>query len=222
MGVDLLVIGNHNIKYECPDDIIDYLIAMSGNSILKSYAEAICGNYDDIVLPKRAEDYLLVPYHGKKYIDISDQFTKDGFISFHGLIDCGVEQMDVSPELLHLYPGFRWEYFILYQEIYAAIHEFSFKYLSRTGCDEFIYMPDSNDIAGLLLGTTNSSGSHFQNKKIVRTPETNALYTNVIYDKHHSFEDIKAQLLQCLGKPATTWKELVLGDNFQYLLERIQ
>lgn len=221
MGVDLLVIGNHNVKYENPDDIIDYLTDISGNSILKSYAEAISGNYDDIVLPKRAEDYRLVPYHGKEYIDISDQFAKEGFISFHGLIDCGVEQMDVSPELLHLYPGFRWEYFISSPEIYSAIHEFCVRFLSGTGCNEFIYMPDSIDIARFLLGATNSSGSHIRNKKIVRTPETNALYTNVIYDKHHSFEDIKVQLLQCLGKPATTWKELVLDNNFQYLIERI-
>jgi len=221
MGVDLLIIGNHNVKCENAVDIIDYLTDSSGNSILKSYAEAIRQNYEDTDLPKLEKDYCLVPCHGKKYIDITDQFAKEGFISFHGLSDCGIEQMDVSPELLHLYPGFRWGYFNSYPEIYSVIHKYLVMFLSKIGCDEIIYMPDSIDIAEFLLGTTNSTSHSFTIKKIVGTPATNALYKNIIYDKHHSFEDIKAQLHQCLGTPATTWNELVLYDNFQYLIERI-
>lgn len=216
MGVDLLVIGNHKVNFIDPEEIIEIVGAIPADSGLKNYGRQIQELYPERKLPTRDQDYQLVPYYGRDYESIPDLYQKEGCVYFKGYM---IEQLIISPELLHLYPGFRWDYYWSCYDLFRAIRGLARSVLSRLGCNEFIFMPDSLNISSYLLGDVDTSGQFFKTKRLPDTPLTNSLFQNVIYDLHHPFEDIKDKLAQYLGPPATSYRELVANNDFNYLID---
>lgn len=218
----MLIIGNHTLKFTNPDEIINFISEISSNSVLNLFNEMI--NIKSEGLSEKAQGIFILPYTDEKYLNSNDQFSKEGFVSFRGVISNEMMQIDIGPAYFRFFPRYTWAMFHLFENIHEEIHKFFLEFLSKIGCSEFIYFPDSSSIAEFVSGKTNTGTYEYTNKlQKYYPPKTDSPFKEICTNKHLSYIHIKERLHQFIGEPAWRWADLVFTEDYKYkyLLEKI-
>lgn len=214
MGIDAVSLGTHKTNFKNPIEIIEIITDISKKTNLKEYALSIKEYYsDDLVVPDRNEDLILKPFVKRSRTSIEEQFYNTGCISFHGLRNCGISQLDIYPDKFEFYPGFRWLLFAYNDIIHNAVINFTKSFFSQLGCKEIIFIPDGMDISSKSLGSVAELSG-----EIKFCYELDPLVEEILHKPYFNFFEFKYQLEERMGVPAKSLKEFRNG-GYRYFLK---
>jgi len=148
------IIGNHTLVYSTAGEIIDLITEISGDSILNYFFEEYYNRKKGV--STNPQGVFIMPYVEEKYLNSNDQFSKEGFVSFRGVIYNNTFQIDIGAEYYLFFPGLFWTLYHLTEDIHPEIHNFSVRFLSKMGSSEFIIFPDLTSIAEFVSGKINT------------------------------------------------------------------
>jgi hypothetical protein len=220
MDENMIMIGNHTLACSTADEIINLITDISGDSILKYF-------YEDCIFSKNRESanpqgIFIIPYVDEKYLNSNDQFSKEGLVSFRGIIDNKSFQIDVGPEYFLFFTSLSWTVYYWSEDFQTEILNFSVRFLSKMGSSELIFFPDKNSIAEFVSGKINTGTYEPTPINFEKyNPQPSSPFKDNCTKRQLTYNQIKQRLQIYMGIPAPRWVELVFDDQYNYLLERI-